>query len=58
MTKNRIKEKIESTIPGALFGSCIEERDWDSQLVFKLCDSSMHHDVVKLENGHYLYLAT
>jgi hypothetical protein len=34
----------------------LEEYDWGGKRVFSHIDIRMHHDFVKLENGHYIYL--
>jgi len=41
---------------GGAAGSIIEV-SWDGKPVFRHNDLAMHHDMVKLANGHYLYLA-
>ena len=35
----------------------ILEMTWDGEIVFQHEDLNMHHDAIKLPNGHYLYLA-
>lgn len=47
----------DSAVPGLKVTGLIAEYDWEGKLIWSHRDNLMHHDFIRLSNGHTSYLA-